>query len=111
MLHSSTSSGGVTEFSVYGEWEEEWEGQPVLWGLLIAPRRKLGQVINPILWMEKLRSREKWERAGTPAPCLQATQSLDRALGTRVCLLTTTCVNLDKLLYLSASFFLNCKMG
>ena len=47
---------------------------------------------------------------GIQALCLQDAQGLDRALETGVCLLTT-CVTLDKLLYLSASFSLNCKMG
>lgn len=47
---------------------------------------------------------------GTQAPCLQDAQGLDRALGTGVCLLSTY-VTLDKLLYLSASFSLNCKVG
>lgn len=50
------------------------------------------------------------ERAGSQGPCLQATQRLDRAVETEICLLATR-LSLDKLLYLSASFLLNCKMG
>lgn len=59
MLHSSTSRGGVTEFSVYKEWKEKWGRQggggmdAQCWlGLLTAPRRRLSWVVNPILWME-----------------------------------------------------------
>lgn len=42
MLHSSTSSGGVTEFSVYKGWGEEREVTPVFGGPPPSPMKEMG---------------------------------------------------------------------
>lgn len=78
-------------------------------GLVTAPGRKLGQVTNPInRW--RYPGPERGGESREPGPRLQATRRRDRALETGICLLATR-LSLDKLLYLSASFFLYRKMG
>lgn len=109
MLHSSTSSGGVTEFSVYKGQQRNGGHVSAFWASS-PPRDGNWAGLLTLLTDGETEVQREVERARSQGPSLQATQCLDRALETGICLLATR-LSLNKLLYLSVSFFLNCKMG